>query len=407
MTIDKDLPSIGVLDRQLREVTEILARELTVATKSPAAWTDFQWQLARAVAVMQGIAPLLATHLWSGSTAWNDFVCQQREHVASRHRRIEQLLAQIDVQAQEAGVALLALKGAALHKIGVYAPGERPMADIDLLVCDNERVASHKVLSECGFEIAFVNSRHELFESRSKRLPIAAFGEHRDNPIKIELHTLIMERLPVAEIDVTQLLFPADPKPGLCPYRSLGALMMHLLLHAAGNMRAHALRHIQLVDIARLAARLSNLDWEEMLISRPSNQAMWWAAPPLILTARYFPGAVPESVIRRLQNECTWPLRVSARRQRLADVSWSNVRIYALPGIEWCRGATDVFEFIRARAIPNREIRANLRHVDAHDTSSSGVPWYGLSQSARILRWVFSRPPRVQTLMAVRSAIGR
>jgi hypothetical protein len=407
-TIVSSLPSIGVLDRQLREITEVLAHELTVPSKSPPDWTDFQWRIARAVAVMQGVAPLLAKQTqWPNSTSWHRFLCEQETHVASRHLRIEELLAEINVRAQKAGVALLALKGAALHSIGVYAAGERPMADIDLLVCDSERPASRQILSDCGFELTFANSRHEVFEPRSRPLLSAEYGEHRDNPLKIELHSSIRERLPVTEIDITQFLFPLASGCGIRPYRSSASLMMHLLLHAAGNMRAHALRHIQLLDIARLSVRLDGSDWETLLSARPSNQPMWWAAPPLIMTARYFPTVVPESVIRILENECTWLLRVRARRLRLADISWSNVRIYALPGIEWCRGAADIFEFIKARAIPDREIRANLRHVDVHDASSSTVPWYGISQTARILRWVFSRPPRVQTLTAVRSALAQ
>jgi len=42
------------------------------------------------------------------------------------------------------GIAAVALKGAALHAIGLYAIGERPMADIDLLVrpADAERTAA-------------------------------------------------------------------------------------------------------------------------------------------------------------------------------------------------------------------------------------------------------------------------
>jgi hypothetical protein len=38
----------------------------------------------------------------------------------------------------------------------------------------------------------------------------------------------------------------------------MAELMRHLLLHAAGNMRAHALRQIQLHDIALLAGKLAD-----------------------------------------------------------------------------------------------------------------------------------------------------
>jgi hypothetical protein len=35
------------------------------------------------------------------------------------------------------------------------------------------------------------------------------------------------------------------------------------------------------------------------------------------------------------------------------------------------------------------------------------VPWYGISQGARMLRWAFSKPPRVQALLPVRAALAQ
>ena len=96
--------------------------------------------------------------------------------------------------------------------------------------------------------------------------------------------------------------------------------MMHLLLHAAGNMRAHALRLIQLHDIARLAARLGADDWEDLLTARPNGSGLWWAAAPLTLTARYCPDAIPPQVIARLNLKCPWLLGKIVRGQCLADI---------------------------------------------------------------------------------------
>ena len=33
------------------------------------------------------------------------------------------------------------------------------------------------------------------------------------------------------------------------------------------------------------------------------------------------------------------------------------------------------------------------------------VPWYGLGHGKRILRWLFSQPPRVQTVISVKAAL--
>jgi hypothetical protein len=404
-----NLPPIAEIGAALADATEVLARQLTVPTVEPPNWGEFEWRIARAVATLQGISSQLKAGLrWAGPPGWEEFLAAQRDHVAARHRNIAQLLERIDSGARSEGIALVALKGAALHANGVYEPGERPMADVDLLVSEADLKAATRLLDACGYEAGLVTWRHQLFEPRHHGDSVAAsFGEHTDNPIKIELHTRILERLPIHEIDITQSLFSNNAHSGLNAYPSAASLMMHLLLHAAGNMRAHALRLIQLYDIARLSARFGTPDWEELLMARPNNEGLWWAMAPLMLTARYFPNTIPPSVITRLNAECPWLLRKFARRQRLVDVSWSNVKAYALPGIEWSRTPGEALRFIMSRIWPGRDARAELHFYAAHHPGASTVRWYGISQGARILRWIFLKPPRVQTLLVVRAALSQ
>jgi hypothetical protein len=281
------------------------------------------------------------------------------------------------------------------------------MADIDLLVRDAEVREATKLLEDCGFAMTFNTWRHQLFESRDKGAASAdVLGEHVDNPLKIELHTRICERLPVNEVDITSFVFPADPRAGLNDYPSSASLMMHLLLHAAGNMRAHALRLIQLCDIVRLAERFRPNDWADLLDARSNGRDLWWAMPPLALTARYHPGAIPPSVLEQLSARCSWLLRRLSRRQRLSEVSWSNIRIYALPGLEWCSSPQEAVRFVISRAWPSRQTRTELRRFAAHQVGAGEIPWYGLSQGRRILRWAFSNPPRVQALLPIRAALA-
>ena len=401
------LPPIDELDGVLRTITERFAREFTNPSVAPPRWSEFEWGIARAVVTMQGMAPLLAMqNKWQGQAGWHRFLSEQRKHVAGRHRRIEDLLEQIDFRSRQKGVALLPMKGAALHAIGIYAVGDRPMADIDLLVPDRDGSTAAELLRDCGFEKSFSNRRHELFEPRFERRATTEYGEHTNNPIKIELHSAVRESLPVAEVDITQFMFPLQMKCGLNAYRSNAALMLHLLLHAANNMRAHALRYIQLIDIARLAERFEAADWNALLGMRTNHMSLWWAAAPLILTSRYFPNSVPESIVRNLSAQCPWLLRRSADRYALADVSLSNIRIYAFPGIEWCGTPGGAIRFMASRILPDREMRDEMRRFDLNEGSEVAAPWYGISQAARIARWIFSRPLRVQTLMAVRSALA-
>ena len=285
------VPRIADVAAALCEITETLARELTVPTAQAPPWGPFEWRIAQAVASMHGVSSLLfAGLLWKGPASWQRFLEEQRDHVAGRHRKIAELLDRIDSESRRSGIALVALKGAALHASGIYQGGERPMADIDLLARDSDTDATARMLRDCGFDLTFTTWRNLLFESRLRRVSTAGdFGENVHNPIKIELHTNIRERLPLSEIDITQFLFPPAPHAGVNSYPSIASLMMHLLLHAAGNMRSLALRLIQVHDIALLAGRFRPCDWDELLTARPHGRALWWAVPPLMLTARYYP----------------------------------------------------------------------------------------------------------------------
>jgi hypothetical protein len=401
-----DRHSLAEVATALREATEILAREIAAPGGPPQKWGDFEWRIAQAVAAMQGISSLLGSTLsWPCPAGWQKFLDNQRNHIAGRHRKLEEVLGRIDAQARQDGIALVALKGAALHAIGIYQPGERPMADIDLLAPAADAESATRLLARCGYENTFTSWRDQLFEPRVK-IESVAFGEHIDNPIKIELHTKIRERLPVEETDITAFIFPRAASPGINRYQSCASLMMHLLLHAAGNMRARALRMIQLHDIARLAERLEPSDWEELVTARVNGQALWWAVPPLMMTARYYERVVPAFVFAGLEKKCPWLLRRIAGRQLVSDVSWSNIRIQALPGIEWSRSPREAFVFMFRRLVPNREARLELKRFSTFHSGGSKIPWYGISQTARIFRWVISRPPRVQTMLSVRAALA-
>jgi hypothetical protein len=54
------------------------------------------------------------------------------------------------------------------------------------------------------------------------------------------VHTQIAERLPVTVVDITRFCTSPLAIAGINALSSPAALMLHLLLHAAGNMRARA-----------------------------------------------------------------------------------------------------------------------------------------------------------------------
>jgi hypothetical protein len=403
------LPRLTKVAAALRKTTEFLARELAAPTDEPPLWTEFEWRIGRAVAAMHGVSSLLCARLhWEGPESWRRFLHEQRDQSVGRHLHIARLLDAIDSQARCERVAIIALKGAALQASGIYAAGERPMGDIDLLIRNDDANATARLLEFCGYEVAFTSRRHQVFRPRMKNVPACGrLGEHVDNPLKIEVHTRIAEPLPVVPVDITQILFPRVAHGGLNAYPSIVSLMMHLLLHAAGNMRARALRLIQLHDIAQLAARFGPGDWEELLVAQSDGRRLWWALAPLMLTARYYPETIPPTLFAHLRMDCPWLLGRLTRHQQLTDVSWSNIRIQAFPGVEWARTSREALVFMSSRIWPSREARLELKVGTAEIPGGSTVPWYGISHGARILRWAFSRPPRVQTLLSVRAALAQ
>ncbi|HEX3848010.1 MAG TPA: nucleotidyltransferase family protein [Steroidobacteraceae bacterium] len=387
----------------LRDVTEDVGRRLAEPGNEPR-WSELEWRIAEAVCGLHGVAALLQEGFRGrGPARFRDFLEAQSGHALARHARIAALLGALDREACAAGVPLVALKGAALYARGLYGPGLRPMGDIDLLVRESQRPALEPVLAACGYEAAYSSRRHDVFHPLGgPQTCTHRLGEHIDNPIKIEIHTRISEPLPVTKVDITALVMPVDAQPGINGYPSGAALLGHLALHAAGNMRARALRLVQLHDIALLARTLTPAAWIEAL---GNGSLGWWALPPLRLTARYYRGVIPESIEARLAGLCPPLLRAHSARARVCDVSWSRLGIQAFPGIEWSRTPAEACRHMLARMVPSRVALRELERGAAQIPAAGEVPWYGLSHVSRIVRWIFGRPPRVQTLLSVRAAL--
>jgi hypothetical protein len=267
---------------------------------------------------------------------------------------------------------------------------------------DLEGVAA--AMADTDYIEAFTIQRHRVYEPRHKSAP-RGFGEHVDNPLKIEIHTAVAELLPVRSVDITEDLRRGAIRPGLNNYPDLVSLLLHLLLHAAGNMRAHALRQVQLHDIALVASLLYDIDWRALLERPGDRETRWWLFPPLALTARYYPKHVPPEILRVARAACPRILRLAAARQSLTDVSWSNLRIHALPGLEWSRSPLDAVRLLASRVAPSRRSLAQIEAAMRDQPQLERVPWYGVSHGSRMFRWLFSRPPRVQTIVSVRAAL--
>ncbi|KTF36536.1 nucleotidyltransferase family protein [Xanthomonas vesicatoria] len=395
-------PSLRTIRHGLHTATEQLAHELAQPGDTAPQWDRLQWQLAAAAAAAHGVSPLLQRRsLWQNAE-WTAFLSEQRNHVEDRHRRIALLLTQIDAAARIAGIALVGLKGSALHRLGVYLPGDRPMADIDLLVQPDDAPATAALLCELGYVASFAQWKHQVFKPLHGDA-VAGLGEHRDAPINIELHTRIQERLPLRSVDITARIWPERPQPGLNPYPSTGALMCHLLLHAAGGICHRSIRLMHLHDLALLATRMGPRDWQE-LWDDPAVSP-WWALPPLLLLQRYYRAVVPAAVMARLHAQCPRLLRMRAARLTLTTASCSNLWLSALPGIEWSGSLREAREYLHQRVVPSAESRKERADMLQTQLWLQDQPWVRQTQARRLMTRLTRPVPRTDTLYVVRAAL--
>jgi hypothetical protein len=391
--------SLRDVHASLGRTTEWLATELASPKSAPPDWCRDDWRIARAVAAMHGIAPLLARRLaWVGPPDWAQFLQNQYAETAARYTRLRDLADAIDARARGAGIAIVGLKGLALHARGLYEAGERPMADLDLLVSPIEVSEAIKLIEELGFRKTHVTWKHAVFEPQQKAPP-AAFGESARNALKIELHTHLGEQLPLHPVELDAAVFPRIPRPGLNDYRSSATLMAHLLLHAAGVMVLKELRLLHLHDIAQLAAAMQRCDWSEFL-----DGDRWWAHPPLALAARYFP-VIPLEVLEALAERCPRRLRRIQRRRRLADVSFSRLWVDAFPGLDWSRTLPEALSYIARRLAPSPETLALRKTLLSSQVGLRSSSWARMPQAQRALRFAVSRPPRPCSLHNVRHVL--
>jgi len=401
-----DLPPFHIIAAALHTTTERLVREVTAPQDTAPDWNDFEWAVARAVSVMQGISGLLDRRLkWQGPAGWREFLADQHAHMRARDQQIELLLARLDVALAQAGIAFVPLKGSAIRALRLHHPGERPQGDIDLLLDRADLAAAGRVLEAVGYQPLYSNRHHDVYAPAS-RLPPAGFGEHADSPIKIELHGHVAEALPVDDVDITATILPANRIPGANAYASFAALVRHAGLHAAGNMRANAMRYFQIYEIAQLAVRMTTADWRELVGQGEARAQGWWLYPPFVMAARYLPGTVPAHWLTALRSLCPRRLRERFEQVSIYEVSWSNLRIPALPGLEWSRSLGHTLRFARSRAWPGRVARDELASARTSESSLMRARWYGASQAERIVRWLFTRPPRVQTLALVGASLA-
>ncbi len=374
-------------------------RELNEPSDEAPTWNEFEWRAAMAVSVMHGISGLLATRLkWQGPAVWNEFLADQLRQGQLREQRVRGLLAQLDVAAREAGVPLMALKGSAMLDMGLYAPGVRPQSDIDLLCRPEDEARAARVIESLSYVTGDVAWKHTEFEPVGQG-PERRFGEHIDNPHKIELHVKIAERLPYSECRIE--LLTRNLPAGVNGYADRGLMLRHLLLHSAGNLSDASSRLIQLHDIALLCHGLGAAALEAAF---GQAETPWWAWPSLALAERCFPSHVGPNVLRQAAATCPWWLRRRIASRSYESLSLIDPHIFAMPALAWTVSAREAVQYAWRKVKPDRATTQLRLTTGAKRPATAGQSWAKQPQWLRILRWVFARPPRLHTMYSLRTA---
>ena len=398
------MPEPRTIEAALGLTARRLAIELLQPTDEAPDWNAFEWRTAMAVSAIHGISVLLANSLrWTGPPVWQAFLAQQQQQGQQREQRITELLDRLNEAARRDGLSMVGLKGSALRRLDLYAAGERAMGDVDLLVRDADFDKAAELISGLGYVGGPPDSRHLTFMPLNAASTVQ-LGEHADNPIRIELHPRVAERLLFDPVDITARLWQPDPRPGLQPYPSTTALMQHLLLHAAGNISAHRLRLLQLEDIARLSANWPAALWAEVLADSGDGPP-WWALPALQLAARHQRLTLPAALLEPLERACPRRLLRAMRHATIADVSCVQARVLAFPGIEWTRSTAEALHLMYMRARPNAEMRRMRQTGEFDHPSTRASPAASMSQLRRALYWLVERPLRPITVHSLQLAL--
>ncbi len=217
---------------------------------------------------------------------------------------------------------------------------------------------------------------------------------------------MIQERLPVSAVDITGRIYPQEAHAWL---ESVSVerrfLMNHLLLRTRRVIcRGRSLRLLHLNDIALLAARMTADDWN-VLWDEHAADSPWWALPPLRLLGRYYPSAIPDVVLARLERDCPPLLRTISHHQTLTQVSCSDLWLHALAGIEWSRSVREVMRYVRNRVRPPGETIKERADMVRTQFWLQGQSWVGQNQGRRILTLLTRPVPRMDTLYVVRAAL--
>ena len=225
-----------------------------------AAWEELVTQ-----AELDGLGPLLYTHLQAAGAPLPPSVKRQLQGLYLRHRQANQVRAQVLGEIlscyRAAGIQALVLKGAALAHLLYPQPGLRPMRDLDLLVQKSEVRPAQQLLADLGFQAHLPQD-----ETLPGKHLAAASRYTAGLSVSVELHHNLFNTGSSASMEIGDLTGPPLPFTlGDSMAYTLGYedLLWHLCRHLI--IVSQSIRLIWVADIVGLAERfVAEIDWERI-----------------------------------------------------------------------------------------------------------------------------------------------
>ena len=405
------LEPTGLPVRRVQPIAHRVAEALTCIAAgqvvSLRGWTALESCVGLKVAGILGLLPLLHVRAQHNSldldapmlASWREVLAEQYSFTQQRNQRLLEYTSRILEQAHAKHVTLMPLKGMDVLTQLYPDVGLRSTSDIDLLVQPEQLGRATQAIEQTGFECRAQVKRHAIFSLPNSQV-ISKFGEHPDNPIKVELHTSARNSMPLESCDLTQLLWQdarTETRPGMpaTTYPSRSGLMAYEMLHAANHAMIRSLRFTSLVDIKLLAERLQPDEWQRLAGLMADTTRFWWATIPLRLVARYFGSSVlPPDVLALVRNTATPMLRHLGNTLGLSQFSVCDLRPSVLRHrLAFARTLGETTQYLRTQLMPTRD-EVNEWHVERTQWSVSMTQAH--SYLHRIRRWLDPNISRIE-----------
>jgi len=295
-------------------------------------WTYEIWQEARFKAQIHGIAPLLYCSYSDNGVlnfldkSFTDYLSGQYLLNRTRIQRIQKVLHSILMESNVCGVIVMPLKGSLLINEYYKNPAIRPMADIDILISEDDETRMGEIMESIGYHLELDIPRHRVYISNT--IISSMIGEHPDNPLAIEVHTKICCSIGFDSYDITRHIREnAEPgflgfKHAIKPSRSM--LLMHLFIHAAHHQYGGSLRAIQLYDLSKIAELIDINEWTMILSIIESLECEKLIYVVIAIAGDFMPIPVPDFVLNSLREKTPKKLRDMVKAFSLDDYIAAN-----------------------------------------------------------------------------------